>query len=116
MLNLFGDEDPAPVDPAEGFDAFWKVYPRKVGKANAKQAFIALLKSRKLPPIEELVRIVERQTITTDSWHEDKKWIPFPATWLNGERWLDELPEQTEREREAAIWTKLTEQYRREGL
>ena len=117
MKNLFGDEDPVPVSGSEGFDEFWKVYPRKVMKAAARRAFVAAKKAGILPPTIELVRIVERHKIATDSWHEDcGKWIPYPATWINGEQWLDELPEETEREREATIWKKLTEQYKREGL
>jgi hypothetical protein len=27
-------------------------------------------------------------------WPADKQYIPYPASWLNGRRWLDESPPQ----------------------
>jgi hypothetical protein len=71
-----------------GFDDFWKAYPRKVAKQDAEKAW------SKLKPDAELQRLirasVERQAQSKD-WRKDGgQFIPYPATWLNGKRWVDE--------------------------
>jgi hypothetical protein len=74
------------------FETFWTAYPKKVGKQAAWKAF-----SRVKEPVESLVTAIERQKCSTQ-WSKDAgQYIPNPATWLNGERWGDELdtPPQT---------------------
>jgi hypothetical protein len=66
------------------FDAFWKVYPRKVGKGAAQKAWAMAV--RKADP-ERIVEGVERYP-----WPEDPSFVPHASTWLNGQRWEDELP------------------------
>ena len=69
------------------FDVFWKAYPRKVNKREAKSRW----KNKKLPPIETLLEILEKQK-QTEQWKKDGgKFIPHPSTWLNQERWEDEI-------------------------
>lgn len=70
------------VDSPE-FDAFWSVYPEKVGKGAARKAFpVALSKA----PIETLIAGVRRYIATKPS---DRNYC-HPSTWLNEERWSDE--------------------------
>ncbi len=71
------------------FNEFWKAYPRKVGKPNGLKAFKKKYKS--LPSMPELISIVNRLK-KTEQWR-DVKYIPHPATWLNDERWNDDIPE-----------------------
>lgn len=71
-----------PKPPAGGFDAFWQVYPRKVGKGQARPAWDKAV--RKAAP-ETIIAAV-----TATRWPTDPRYIPHPATWLRGERWLDE--------------------------
>ena len=66
------------------FDEFWKRYPRKVGKGDARRAFEKALKKVELPFLLAALDLQKR------GW-DDPKFIPFPATWLNGERWDDEI-------------------------
>jgi len=69
------------------FEAFWKVYPRKVAKGDARKAWKQTQSIR--PPTERLVRavIVAR---ATEHWRkEGGKFVPYPSTWLRGERWED---------------------------
>lgn len=73
-------------DPA-GFASFWLAYPKKVKKPEAQKAFdkidVTLLDTI-LKSIEAFKR--------TDQWLADSgKYIPHPASWLNGKRWEDEL-------------------------
>jgi hypothetical protein len=71
-----------------GFDRFWSAYPRKVAKQEALKAWTKLA-----PDIALEIRIlgaVDHQR-TWDAWTRDGgKFIPYPATWLNGRRWEDE--------------------------
>jgi hypothetical protein len=72
------------------FDAFWSVYPKKVGKKAAVKAWRA---AKDKPPIHDLVAIV-RQQRTCEAWQKDGgQYVPNPATWLNQGRWDDE-PQQ----------------------
>lgn len=68
------------------FDAFWKAYPRKTAKKNAEQAW-----KKVTTPIETILNAIERQK-KTQQWIKDNgAFIPHPATWLNQERWNDQL-------------------------
>ena len=66
------------------FDRFWKAYPRKQNKGHAEKAWA---KAIKLADPETIISAVERSV-----WNDDKQFIPHPASWLNGKRWEDELP------------------------
>jgi hypothetical protein len=70
------------------FATFWEAYPRKDGKKEARNAF------DKTNPSEETVarmlRTLKRQVSSADWLKDGGKFIPYPATWLNGERWADE--------------------------
>jgi hypothetical protein len=71
------------------FSLFWDKYPRKVAKAAAEKAF------NKLKPNEELLNtILARLEVLkkSDGWVKDNgQFIPYPATFLNGRRWEDEI-------------------------
>ena len=73
------------------FEAFWKMYPRRIGKGTARKAFD---KALKLAPADEIIRGLAYQLPYYAS--KESQFIPHPSTWLNGERWADEpqMPEQ----------------------
>ena len=81
-------EKAATLDRA--FDKFWAVYPRHTAKQDAKKAFL------KIKPDEEMLNTmlsaIQRQK-GTEQW-SDPRYIPHPATWLNGRRWEDEVKAQ----------------------
>ena len=68
------------------FDVFWKAYPRKIGKGDARKAF-----AKTKVPIETLLSAIEQQTRSEQWTRENGRFIPNPATWLNQGRWEDEL-------------------------
>jgi hypothetical protein len=84
------DTDQPSISP---FDEFWKTYPNKKAKGNAEKAW------KKINPDQELARrilmAVIRATHSEDWTKEGGKFIPHPATWLNGKRWEDEYAPQT---------------------
>ena len=73
-----------------GFDRFWASCPRKIGKAAAEKAWC------KLAPDDALQQTLLEAVRTQARWPQWVKdggqFIPHPATWLNGKRWLDEAP------------------------
>lgn len=80
-----------PSDDAQeaDFEAFWKVYPKKVAK---KEAFKAFKKIK--TPVSVLIEAVEKQK-KSDQWTRDHgQYIPYPTTWLNQERWVMEDDDQ----------------------
>lgn len=74
------------VVSAAAFDAFWSTYPRKAGKATARKAFEKAVERAGNPtPLLDGAR-----RLRDDPNLPEKRFIPHPATWLNGDRWEDE--------------------------
>lgn len=69
------------------FDMFWSAYPRKTNKGFAKKVFQKLKVDKTL--LEKMVVALGQQK-KSDQW-KNPQYIPHPSTWLNGERWEDEL-------------------------
>ena len=67
------------------FEEFWSVYPRKVGKGQARVAFKAALRKATK---DELVSAVTKYAEQVRG--KDIAYIAHASTWLHGERWLDE--------------------------
>ena len=69
------------------FDSFWEQYPRKVARKDAERAWLKIPPSKQIDVVQSL-----RKHLTL--WKQqgtEKKFIPYPATWLNGARWEDEI-------------------------
>jgi hypothetical protein len=71
------------------FGQFWLVYPRKRARLEAFKSF-----KRIAPNEETLAQIIigVMRYIRSGEW-SDPKFIPYPATFLNQERWKDEVIE-----------------------
>ena len=71
------------------FDYFWKLYPRKEKKSNAKSWFE---KNKISDELFELIISKLEMFKKTESWNKDDgKYIPYAITWLNQKRWEDEI-------------------------
>lgn len=71
------------------FDDFWKVWPKREAKKDATRAWAKLSPASRIAALDALPAHVDR-------WRREgriRNHIPHPATWLNGERWEDELGE-----------------------
>lgn len=69
------------------FDRFWEAYPKKVGKIAALKAW----KKKSLHEKADLI-ISDIYNRLAQNWKgKDRQYIPDPATYLNGEKWNDEL-------------------------
>lgn len=73
-----------------GFDSFWSAYPRKTAKPQAAKAFARLKPDEAL--LRTLLAAIERQRHWPQWTKDGGEFIPHPATWLNGQRWLDRQP------------------------
>jgi hypothetical protein len=80
------------VEHTPSFDAFWKAYPKKVGKQAAEKAYQKI----KNAPIDTILNAIEAQK-KSDQWKKQNgQFIPNPATWLNQGRWEDEVVDKEE--------------------
>ena len=76
---------------SEAFDTFWQLYPRKVGKDDARKAFIVAAK--KTDPA--LIIAGASRYAADPNLPTDKTYIPYPGKWLRGGHWDDEpLPQR----------------------
>ena len=69
----------------EAFDLFWTEYPKKACKKDARRMFVRALQAAKFATLMDAL-LIQRKTA---KWTEG--FIPNPATWLNGERWDDDV-------------------------
>jgi hypothetical protein len=88
--NTTGEHQPPPtprrgaVEAEELFDAFWKEYPKKVGKDAARRAWAKALKRT---DAHKIIDVVERYPFD----HARLRYEKDPATWLNAGCWEDDL-------------------------
>ena len=66
------------------FDLFWEHYPKKVGKKKVQDKF-----NSNDYPIDLILKNLELQK-KSDQW-QNQQYIPNPETYLNQERWADEV-------------------------
>ena len=71
------------------FEAWWKMYPKKVGKRKCASVWKSLEKSRELPPLSDMLEKLQRQVRLDRQWREG--FIPNPETYLNQGRWDDDI-------------------------
>lgn len=77
----------SPTGDDGGFSLFWSAYPRKTGKQEAEKAWSKLKPSQKLR--EEILSGLEKWK-NTRQWAKDNgQFIPYPATFLNNQRWKE---------------------------
>ena len=90
----------ATLDLVESFDAWWQRYPRKVAKPAARKSFGKAIKSG--ATVDELHAGL---TKWLPYWAAkgETEFIPHPATWLNQERWNDDVVVPENRNRQASL-------------
>lgn len=81
-----------PLETGEQFETLWKAYPRKTAKGAARRSFDRIMRRKEPPTVAELVSAVERYSQQFSSGAVSLNYCAHLATWLNGERWLDEQP------------------------
>ena len=83
--------EPKTLTYSDKFSRFWAVYPKRKKKGDAAKAFEQLRPNEEL--LELMIKAVREQAETEDWREAGGKYIPLPASWIRGERWLDEPTE-----------------------
>lgn len=75
------------------FDLFYEAYPKKANRKGAARSW-AKVPAAEHPRIFEALEASKR----SEQWAKDGgRFVPHPATWLNQERWKDDLPPPPEK-------------------
>jgi hypothetical protein len=83
------------------FENFWSQYPKKVGKLTAKRSWEKLSLDNQQKALEAIVEHRKYWVAKGTDW----EFIPHASTWLNQERFEDELViEQKENKRPPLPW------------
>ena len=80
-------------DYSAGFERFWKLYPRRIGKRAAWLVWKRQTKPRTLlaSMTEDLIIDALKRQIEGEHFSTDAQFIPHPRTWLHQGRWDDEI-------------------------
>jgi hypothetical protein len=83
------------------FENFWSQYPKKVGKLTAKRSWEKLSLDNQQKALEAIVEHRKYWAAKGTDW----EYIPHASTWLNNERFSDEIViEQKENKRPPLPW------------
>lgn len=88
-------------DPESAFDRFWSAFPRKHGRKKAEAAWDKIAPDDELA--ERIIAAGRELAAHYDANPVDKKWIRYPANWLDGKGWTEDLPDVYRDPKEAAI-------------
>lgn len=88
LVDYINDELKKPDLMQERFEQFWKLYPKKVGKGDARKKFLKLKPNQKL--FDQILSAVEAAKKTEQWTKNNGQFVPNPATWLNQSRWEDD--------------------------
>lgn len=69
------------------FERFWENYPRRLARRDAEKAWAKIAAHKHVDVMEAL----RKHLMMWKQQGTEKKFIPYPATWLNGARWEDEI-------------------------
>ena len=95
------------INTLVGFDEFWQAYPKKTGKGEARKAWAKIRPDAEL--LQQILAAVEWQS-KCDQWQRDNgQYIPYPATWLNQQRWEDEDVQITSKRNKSVMMGKKDE-------
>lgn len=69
------------------FDEWWSKYPRKAAKADGEKAYRKAVEKG----VPEQLLIDKADTFAQATTNTEKRFIPYPSTWLNQGRWDDDM-------------------------
>jgi hypothetical protein len=87
-VNTLAHPEVSGVVEETPFDIFWKAYPRKTGKGDARKKFAKALTKTSF---ENIMAALGKVKASAQWKKDDGQFVPYPATWLNQERWDDEV-------------------------
>lgn len=87
--DLLVDLDAPLQERSDPFEEWWSIWPKKVARSDAERAFKKAIKKIPLPAL-----LASTHTWVNATNDMEKRFLPNPATWLNGERWLEASTQQ----------------------
>lgn len=72
----------------EGFNEFWRVYPKRVGKASAFSRWQIV--TREIEP-QLVIAAAARYAAYVEAQRTEPQYVKYPEGWLSAGRWEDEL-------------------------
>ena len=92
-------------DVGNDFERFWEAYGKRGVRKTAATAFAKARKAKSWPGIDRICELLAVLRSSHDWTKDNGQFQPHAATWLNQERWNDELPPEAkaEAEREAKL-------------
>lgn len=97
-LSLTSKAVATPEISREEFQAWYREYPRK---KHPDAAFKAYRTARKTASAGELLTALRAYRWSSD----DPKFLPYPATWLNGGAWRENPADEPVKRSQTDIWT-----------
>ena len=74
---------------ADGFEQFWRLYPKKKSRKDALKAWNKLNPDAELQTV--MITALAKHCVSRDWTKDAGQYIPMASTWINGERWHDVL-------------------------
>ncbi|MFU8927530.1 hypothetical protein [Acinetobacter puyangensis] len=84
----------------EQFNQFWSAYPVKKNKMKAEDRFKKI--NFKKHSFETIMISLEKHKASFDWQKDNGAYIPHPTTWINGERWNDEIKDRPSTQQNAS--------------
>lgn len=98
------------------FESFWSLYPRKIAKVVARK-YATKINPEKWP---EIISGLQKQLPKLNQMILEgrREFIPHPSTWLNQERWEDEVEtiEEIKTESATAVFLKAVLNYNNKSM
>ena len=84
----------------EMFEEFWALYPRKIAKAAARKAWSKMTSEQQLMAAKAISTHCEYWKVK----ETELEFVPHASSWLNGERYEDEIIIEPKKTKESKEW------------
>jgi len=101
------DNPIVPLKRDNGFDIFWKEYPKKIGKGAAEKIWDKIKPDILLQ--EKIINKIIEAKLSEQWQKEHGQFIPHPSTWLNQNRWEDNYSQIDLQKTKTSNWGKKVE-------
>ena len=92
IYRITDSDEIAQTNNEDNFNSFWAKYPKKTAKQAALKAWKKINPDKEL--FNQIISALELQKQSVQWQKDGGQFIPYPVTWLNGERWKDETETQ----------------------
>ncbi len=98
-VNRTKSISPSSANITDPFETLWSVYPRRIGKGAARTAFA---KAKRNTDAMTIINAAHEYAAFCHEQGKEKRFIPHLSTWLNQERWEDDLESEMEQPTQGA--------------